>query len=144
MTDTPLPSPLPAASYIQLDGPEPRLSFLKCRSCGTMFLEPERLACARCGSRDGFDAHEPRYEGTLHSYSIVHRSFPGTAVPFISAVVDIDDGPSLKGNLRGVPFDADQIDGAMRVRIVFDDALGRRDADGNAYISHFFEPLAAD
>src|SRR3546814_7440761 len=51
-------------------------------------------------------------------------------------------GPSLKGNLRGVPFDADQIDGAMRVRIVFDDALGRRDADGNAYISHFFEPLA--
>src|SRR3546814_14482048 len=99
-----------------------------------------RLACARCGSRDGFDAHEPRYEGTLHSYSIVHRSFPGTAVPFISAVVDIDDSPSLKGNLRGGPFDADQIHVAMRVRIVFADALRRRASAGNAYITNFFVP----
>src|SRR3546814_4582024 len=117
MTDTPLPSPLPAASYIQLDGPEPRLSFLKCRSCGTMFLEPERLACARCGSRDGFDAHEPLYEGTLPSYSIVHRSFPGTAVPFLQADVDIDHGPSLQGNARGGTFAADQKDDSTSSRI---------------------------
>src|SRR3546814_13942273 len=110
MTDTPLPSPLPAASYIQLDGPEPRLSFLKCRSCGTMFLEPERPTCARCGSRDGFDAHEPRYEGELHRYSIVHRRLPGPPIHFISAVVDNGHGPSTKGNLRGVPFGAGQIE----------------------------------
>lgn len=144
MTDTAISPPLAAGSFINLDGPAPRLLFLKCQSCGTMFLEPERLACGRCGSRDGFDLHESGYEGTLHSYTIVHRSFPGTAVPFISAVVDIDDGPSLKGNLRGVSFDAEHIDGGMRVKVVFDDALGRRDADGNAYISHFFEPLAAN
>src|SRR3546814_19430167 len=100
MTDTPLPSPLPAASYIQLDGPEPRLSFLNCRSCGTMFLEPERLACARCGSRDGFDSPEPRYESTLHSYTNAHRIFPGPDVPLIPVGVAITDGPSLKNTLR--------------------------------------------
>src|SRR3546814_17033309 len=99
MTDTPLPSPLPAASYIQLDGPEPRLSFLKCRSCGTMFLEPERLDCARCGSRDGFDAHEPRYEGTLHSYWFFPRTFPGPPTPVILALVDILIGPLLTGHM---------------------------------------------
>lgn len=108
-----------------------------------MFVDPEQVACGRCGSRNGFDDHEPGYEGTLHSYSIVHRSFPGIEVPFISAIVDLDDGPALKGNLRGVPFDPDTIDATMRVRVVFDDALGRKDAEGHSYISHFFEPLAA-
>src|SRR3546814_18925165 len=92
MTDTPLPSPLPAASYIQLDGPEPRLSFFKCRSCGTMFLEPDRLACARCGSRDGFESHAHRYAGALPSYSIVHHNFPGTALPLISAAIERAQG----------------------------------------------------
>ena len=135
--------PLPAANCINLDGPKPRLLFEKCRACGTMFVEPGRLACGKCGSREGFDLHEPDYVGTLYSYSIVLRSFPGTTVPFISAIVDLDNGPSLRGNLRGVPFDPELIDGSMRVKVVFDDALGRRDAEGNAYISYFFEPLAA-
>lgn len=140
MTEAPTP-PRPAASYIVLpdDGP-PHLSFLRCRSCGAQFLESERLACGKCASRDGFDAHVPGDHGTLHSYSIVHRGFPGVAVPFVSAIVDIDDGPTLKGNLRGLTIDAETITAGMRVRIVFDDALGRRDAAGNCYISHFFEP----
>jgi hypothetical protein len=28
----------------------------------------------------------------------------------------------------------------MPVDVVFDDALGRKDADGNNYISYFFQP----
>jgi hypothetical protein len=28
----------------------------------------------------------------------------------------------------------------MPVRVVFKDALGRKDKDGNAYLSYFFEP----
>jgi uncharacterized protein len=144
MTGTIQPGARAAAPFIKLD-PDgtPRLSFLKCTHCNTMFLDAERLACARCGARDGFVAHESGYQGTLHSYSIVHRSFPGTSVPFISAVVDLDDGPSVKGNLRGLPFEPASIPLGMRVKLVFDDALGRKDAEGNSYISHFFEPAQA-
>lgn len=135
--------PLPAASYIVVnaDG-SAGFSFQSCTACGTCFLEAERLACARCGARE-FTAKAVGNAGTLHSYSIVHRGFPGVAVPFVSAVVDLDDGPSLKGNLRGVPFDPAAISTGMRVQVVFDNALGRQDAAGNSYISHFFEPALA-
>lgn len=140
MTD-PSTSPLPAASYIVLpEGGPPHLAFLRCRACGAQFLEGERLACGRCAARDGFDLHQPQDHGTLHSFSIVYRGFPGVAVPFVSAIVDIDDGPTLKGNLRGLDIGPDTIRAGMRVRIVFDDALGRKDAAGNSYVSHFFEP----
>jgi uncharacterized OB-fold protein len=130
-----------AAPFIKLDAAGiPHLSFQKCSHCNAMFLDAERMACGRCGARDGFTPHESAYQGTLHSFSIVHRGFPGIAVPFISAVVDLDDGPAVKGNLRGLPFDPAAISLGMRVKVVFDDALGRKDAEGNSYISHFFEP----
>jgi hypothetical protein len=31
----------------------------------------------------------------------------------------------------------------MPVEVVYDDALGRKDADGNAYLSYFFQPTAS-
>lgn len=141
MTDT-TALPRPAANYIVLpEHGRPHLSFLRCRACGAQFLEAERLACGRCAARDGFDAHVPGDHGTLHSFSIVYRGFPGVTVPFVSAIVDLDDGPTLKGNLRGLTIAPEAIAAGMRVKVVFDDALGRTDAAGNSYISHFFEPV---
>ena len=29
----------------------------------------------------------------------------------------------------------------MPVEVIFDDALGRKDKDGNSYISYFFKPI---
>lgn len=144
MTDVMPAGALPAAPFIRIrsDG-VPQLSFLRCGYCGAFAMEAERLACARCGKRDGFEQRVVGNAGKLHSYSIVHRGFPGTAVPFISAVVDLDDGPSIKGNLRGLPFDPAFVPLGMRVKVVFDDALGRQDTAGNSYISHFFEPDTA-
>ena len=72
-----------------------------------------------------------------HSYSTVHRSFPGGTTPFISAVVDMEDGTVLKGNLRGVAFDPEAIRFGMPVRLVFDEA--GVDAKGDRYLSYFFE-----
>lgn len=145
MNDTALAAPLPAASYIKTeDNGTARLEFIKCSNCGAFALEPKRLACGKCGARDSFQVHSPKtLEGTLHSYSIVHRSFPGVPVPFVSAIVDLDDGPTLKGNLRGVTVEPDSIPLGLRVVVVFDDALGRKDDQGNSYVSHFFEPASA-
>ncbi|MDG2278083.1 MAG: OB-fold domain-containing protein [Pseudomonadales bacterium] len=80
--------------------------------------------------------------GKLYSYSIVHRSFPGIDVPYISAIVDLDDGTAIKGNLINVEPDPEKIEFDMPVDVVFDDALGRKDRDGNSYISYFFQPKA--
>ena len=78
--------------------------------------------------------------GKLYSYSIVHRSFPGIAVPYVSAIVDLDDGTAIKGNLINVDPDPESIPFDMPVEVVYGDALGRKDADGNAYLSYFFQP----
>ena len=78
--------------------------------------------------------------GKLSSYSIVHRSFPGIEVPYVSAIVDLDDGTAIKGNLINIDPDPDKIEFDMPVEVVFDDALGRKDSDGNSYLSYFFQP----
>ena len=79
-------------------------------------------------------------EGKLYSYSIVHRSFPGIEVPYVSAIVDLDDGTAIKGNLINVEPDLDKIEFDMPVEVIFADALGRKDGDGNSYLSCFFQP----
>ena len=76
----------------------------------------------------------------LYSYSIVHRSFPGIEVPYVSAIVDLDDGTAIKGNLINIDPDPEKIEFDMPVEVVFDDALGRKDSDGNSYLSDFFQP----
>ena len=74
-------------------------------------------------------------EGTLYVYSIVHRSFPGIEVPYVSAIVDLDGGGTVKGNLIGVEPDPEKIKIGMPVEVVYKDALGRKDREGNSYLS---------
>lgn len=134
--------PRPAFPFITVDeAGRPHLTAQRCNACGTAYADAERMACAKCGARaDAFEAFEPSSNGTLHSAVIVRRGYPGTPVPFISAVVDLDGGPTLKGRLASTDFEIAEITPGRRVRVAFDDALGRQDAEGNAYVSHYFEP----
>jgi len=60
----------------------------------------------------------------------------------VSAVVDLEDGTAIKGNLIDVEPDPEKISFGMPVEVVFDDALGRKDKDGNSYLSYFFKPAS--
>jgi uncharacterized protein len=133
---------LPVVPFLKLpaDG-EPFLEGSICRRCDTTFLG-QRLACAKCGARDALEARRLSNEGTLYAYSIVHRSFPGVEVPYVSAIVDLESGCSIKGNLIDVPPDPKHIRFGMPVEVVFKHALGRKDREGNPYVSYFFQPRA--
>ena len=132
--------PLPAVPYLKIpENGEPYLEAYKCGQCGATFLG-ERDVCSKCGARDQMSAVTLPNTGKLYSYSIVHRSFPGIAVPYVSAIVDLDDGTAIKGNLINVDPDPESIPFDLPVEVVYDDALGRKDADGNAYLSYFFQP----
>lgn len=131
--------PLPVVDYLKIpDDGEPYLEGHKCGACGAIFLG-ERSVCSKCGARDQLKAVKLSNKGKLYSFSIVHRSFPGIEVPYISAVVDLDDGATLKGNLIGVEPDPAKIKFDMPVEVVFADALGRKDREGNSYLSFFFK-----
>ena len=58
-------------------------------------------------------------------------------VPFISAIVDLDGGGTVKGNLIDFPPSPEAIKFDMPVKVVFRDA-GRKDKDGASYLAYFF------
>ena len=130
---------LVATNYIRQEDGEYFLSGLKCKGCNSIFLE-DRSSCGKCFARDCFVELKLGNTGKLYSYSIVHRSFPGVEVPYISAIVDLEGGGTIKGNLIGVNPSPENITFDMTVNVVFKDALGRQDKDGNSYVSYFFEP----
>ncbi len=134
--------PLPVVDWLKGAGSDdPYLEGLKCAACSAVFIG-ERSTCAKCGARDKLDTVRLGSTGKLYSFSIVYRSFPGIEVPYISAIVDLDGGGTIKGNLINVEPDPANIEFDMPVDVVFADALGRKDRDGNSYISYFFQPAA--
>lgn len=134
-------APLPAVDYLKIpESGHPYLQGSKCQSCGAVYLG-EREHCSKCGARDRMQSITLANTGTLYSFAIVTRSFPGIEVPFISAVVDLDDGGTVKGNLIGIDPDPAKIEFDMPVRLVYKDALGRKDSEGNSYLAYFFEPI---
>jgi uncharacterized protein len=135
-------SPLPVVDFLKIpaDG-EPYLEGHRCKACGAVFLG-ERNVCSKCGTRNQIEAIRLSDRGRLHVYSIVHRSFPGIDVPYVSAVVDLEGGGTVKGNLIGIDPNPEKIQFGMPVDVVYKDALGRKDREGNSYISYFFQARA--
>lgn len=132
--------PLPVTSFVKIpENDEPYLEGHKCGNCGTIFIG-ERSTCSKCFARNQLSATKLANTGKLYAYSIVYRSFPGVEVPYISAIVDLDGGGTLKGNLIGIEPDPENLEYDMPVEVVFKDALGRKDKDGNSYLAYFFQP----
>ena len=136
-----LASPQPATSYTRIDETgTPYLQGSRCGACGTVFLGV-REHCGRCCARRQMQPMRLASRGRLYSYTIVYRSYPGIRVPFVSAIVDLDGGGCVKGNLIDMIPNAEAIKFDMPVNVVFRDA-GRKDKDGNAYLAYFFTPAS--
>lgn len=134
----------PAVDYLRLgkeDG-HPYLFGSKCRACGQVFVG-ERDNCARCAARGQMDEIALGTTGRLYNYTIVYRSFPGVAVPFISAIVDLDGGGTVKGNLLDIDPTPEAIHFDMPVEMVFRGAE-LANAAGKGFVSHFFVPATGD
>ena len=132
--------PLPVVPFLKIpESGDPDLEGLKCSECGAIFLGA-RSTCSNCGTRDKLETKRLANQGTLHVFSIVHRSFPGIDVPYISAIVDLEGGGTVKGNLINIDADPEKIQFGMPVEVVYQDALGRKDREGNSYLSYFFQP----
>lgn len=138
MEDTAKSPLLPATSYTRVreDG-SVYLVGSRCTRCDAKCLG-ERSHCGRCGARDALEPYTLASRGRLYNYTIVRRSYPGITVPFISAIVDLEDGTSVKGNLLGVAPDPEAIRFDMPVRVVFRGAE-TANAEAAGYVAHFFE-----
>lgn len=134
--------PLPVVDYLKIpEEGEPYLEGSRCNKCDAVFLG-YRDFCAKCGGRRTLRIIRLANSGKLYSFSVVHRSFPGVDVPYVSAIVDLDGGGVVKGNLVDVDPNPDAIQFDMRVEVICGDALGRKDSEGNSYLSYFFRPVS--
>ena len=135
------PGPLPIVSFLKIPPQgEPYLEGVRCGHCRAVFLG-ERSACASCGAREGLAPTRLANTGTLYVYTIVYRSFPGVPVPYVSAIVDLDGGGTVKGNLIGIDPDPQKIQMGMPVEVVYRTAP-IKDREGNEYLTYCFQPRA--
>jgi len=134
--------PLPVVKFLKIpESGDPYLEGYKCENCGQVFLE-DHPSCAACRTRGTLKAYRLSNKGKLYNFTVVHRNFPGVEVPFISAIVDLEGGGTLKGNLMDIVPSPEALKFDMPVDVVYRDA-GRKDRDGNSYLSYFFTPAKA-
>ena len=126
-----------AIPFVQIRAGQPRLRGLRCDDCGATYIV-DRRACGRCFGQKITEVTLSE-KGRLYNYTIVHRSFPGIEVPFVSAIVDLEGGGSIRGNLIDVEPTPEAIAFDMPVSVVFRDC-GKTDGSGDTFISHYFAP----
>ncbi|MBR0681544.1 Zn-ribbon domain-containing OB-fold protein [Roseomonas eburnea] len=123
MTDKPWPVPNADTASFWEGCAQGELRLQRCLSCGAAQFPPRAL-CARC------HAPSPAWEkasgrGRIVSHTRVHRP-PSPAfkaeVPYVVALVALEEGPRIMVNLRGTAADDPQIDDA--VCIGFDPPAG--------------------
>jgi uncharacterized protein len=82
-----------------------------CNACGRDHFYP-RPFCPTCWS-DDVAWKEASGGATLYTYSIVHvNDLPPFAerVPYVAAVVELDEGPRVMTNVEGVAFEDLRVD----------------------------------
>jgi len=91
-----------------------------CNSCGAL-RHPPGPACPACGAFDrGYVVASGR--GTVFSY-VIHRHppVPGKQLPIVIALVDLDEGVRMVGEVVDVPPDGEgAIEIGMRLQVDFD------------------------
>ncbi len=127
---------IPYVRYLDLSSGQPHLLAEQCTACSARYFDI-RMACARCGGRS-FEQVALPTEGTVGSFTIIHRAAPGVVTPFVSAVVYLSDSTAVKANIVGCPPDPDHVQLGMPVRLTtFTAAVG---ADGTHAIAFAFAP----
>jgi uncharacterized OB-fold protein len=131
--------PRPVVPYLKIpEAGDPYLEGHKCKSCRAIFLA-ERPTCSSCGKDGQIAPVKLSNQGELYGYSIVHRSFPGIEVPYVSAIVDLEGGGTVKGNLINIEPDPEKIKMWMPVAVIYEIAP-KKDAEGNEYLTYYFQP----
>jgi uncharacterized OB-fold protein len=98
---------------------EHRLLFSRCRACGLAFFYP-RPFCKHCWS-DDVEWEQASGRGTIYTYSVVHHNdlppFP-ERVPYVAAMVQLEEGPRVTTNIVDCPVTDLQCDLPVEVAFV--------------------------
>jgi uncharacterized OB-fold protein len=97
-----------------------KLLIKRCAACGRAHYYP-RSFCPHCWSPE-VSWEEASGRGSLYTYSVVHQNdLPpfNERVPYVAAIVDLDEGPRAMTNIVDCEFDALRV--GMPVEVEFRD-----------------------
>ncbi|GMU79231.1 MAG: hypothetical protein AMXMBFR46_20240 [Acidimicrobiia bacterium] len=114
-----LPTPDPETAPFWDGANDHRLLIKRCRACGRAHFYP-RPFCPHCWSAE-VEWFEASGRATLYTWSIVHQNdLPPfhERVPYVAALVDLEEGPRMMTNVVDCPFDA--LEAGMELEVVFE------------------------
>jgi len=121
MADAKKPIPVPNEDSMEYWAGcrEGRLMLQQCEACGHVRFYP-RILCTACGKTDTRWI-QASGKGTVYTYTVVHRA-PSAAfkedVPYVLALVELDEGPRMMTNL--VDTGDRKLEIGMPVSVVFE------------------------
>jgi len=122
MSDKPLPDQSKVAKPYWRAATEGRLEIQRCESC-ERFVFPPRYACPYCHS-ESLAWTEVSGEGSIYTYSVVHRS-PTSAwegeTPYVIAIVELEEGAFI---FSSVSVDPTEVQVGQPVNVVFEQRNG--------------------
>jgi uncharacterized OB-fold protein len=118
-SDLPVPVPSPETKPFWDAAREDRFVIPRCESCGHTWFPPS-LACPSCG------AEHPSWvaasgRGRVFSFVVYHRVYHRafkSRVPYVVAVIELEEGPRMIANVVGVAPEKVRCD--MPVTVVFE------------------------
>lgn len=116
----PLPKPTSDDKFFWDGCKEHRLVFQKCRDCG-LVRWPPNLVCPNCYS-GAVEMITASGQGRLYTYAVYHRAYhPGFAgdLPYITAVIELEEGPHFLSNITQTSLDALKCD--AKVEVIWED-----------------------
>jgi len=128
-----LPRVTDANRHFWQGGARGELVFLRCAQCHTYVHPPSPI----CPVDHGKDLHPEAVSGrgTVATFTINHQAWiPGMELPYVIALVEIDEQPSLRVQTNIVGCAPDEVAIGMRVEVVFEH---REDAGGDVWLPLF-------
>ena len=119
----PLPRPTPQSAEFWKGAQAHQLRIQRCRDCGQHVFYP-RSVCPFCLS-EHLEWVRVSGRGKVYSYTVVRRSMHPAFqedVPYVLAIVELEEGPRLTTNIVACPPDEVRVD--MPVEVAFDDVTG--------------------
>lgn len=118
-------------------GEEAHLIGSRCRRCGETF-HPKRVYCAHCSSPD-MEEITLSTRGTLHTYTIVRQTLPGSAViaPYAIGRVRLPEGVTVQTVI--IDCDPETLKIGMPMEMFIRKV--KEDEAGNDLVSFFFRPV---
>jgi uncharacterized OB-fold protein len=121
-------------------GADGELRFQRCQACG-YYVHPPLPRCPECHS-DDLVPEAVSGRATLATYTVNHQPWmPGPDLPYVVAIVEIDEQPSVRltTNLVNCPLDRIRI--GMPVQVTFEPHPDPDEPNGPGVWIPLFEPV---